>query len=133
MKKNPKILFVDDSAAIRKLVAFTLKFRQFDIELAEHGKEAWKQLQTSRPDLIITDILMPEMGGFELISKIKGDKNLNSIPIVVLTTEGQEDQVAKGEKLGVSYYLKKPFEPHVLIEVVEKALGVESGTSRKVA
>ena len=131
--KNPKILFVDDSAAIRKLVAFTLKFRKFDVELAENGKDAWEQLTGFRPDLIITDILMPEMGGFELISKIKANDQLKSIPIIVLTTEGQSDHLLKGKSLGVFHYLKKPFEPHILIEVVEKALGVQNGKERKTA
>lgn len=115
-----KILIVDDSATIRKLVGFTLKFKGYEVTAANNGKEAWNMLQKEKVDMAIIDILMPVMDGFELLSKIKTDDGLKGIPSVILTTEGDEASEQKGLQLGADSYITKPFKPEQLLSKVEE-------------
>ena len=118
MSKN--ILIVDDSATIRKLVSLTLKFKGYNVVTADDGKAALDILQRENFDMVIIDILMPEMDGFQLLSKIKDEEKLKNIPSVVLTTEGDETSKQKGIKLGADSYLVKPFQPQQLLAKVEE-------------
>jgi len=114
------ILIVDDSATIRKLVGLTLKFKQYHVATANDGKEAWHKLQKENFDMVIIDILMPTMDGFQLLSKIKNDEKLKNVPSVLLTTEGDEVNKQKGMELGADSYLVKPFQPQQLLAKVEE-------------
>lgn len=120
MPKN--ILIVDDSATIRKLVSLTLGFKGYNVVTADNGKVALDKFQREKFDMVIIDILMPEMNGFQLLSKIKNDKKLKNIPSVVLTTEGDEASKQKGIELGADSYLVKPFQPQQLLAKVEECV-----------
>ena len=117
---SKNILIVDDSATIRKLVGLTLKFKQYHVATANDGMEAWDMLQKENFDMVIIDILMPTMDGFQLLSKIKSDEKLKNIPSVLLTTEGDEANKQKGMELGADSYLVKPFQPQQLLAKVEE-------------
>ena len=118
MAKN--ILIADDSATIRKLVSFTLKFTGYNVQTANDGKEALDILRKRKFDVVIIDILMPVMSGFELLSKIKNDEKLKNTPCVILTTEGDEENRQKGIELGADSFMAKPFQPQELIAKVEE-------------
>jgi len=118
MAKN--ILIADDSATIRKLVSYTLKFGGYNVVTANDGKQAWEILRKGKFDMTIIDILMPVMDGFQLLSKIKNDEKLKNTPCVILTTEGDEASEQKGMELGADSFMAKPFQPQQLIAKVEE-------------
>ena len=118
MAKN--ILIVDDSATIRKLVGLTLQFKNYNVVTANNGKEALDILQKEKYDLVIIDIIMPVMGGFELLAKIKKDEGLKNMPCIILTTEGDEVSKQKGMELGADSYLIKPFQPPQFLAKIEE-------------
>jgi len=130
---SKKILFVDDSPAIRKFVSFTLKFKKYEVEVAENGNEALEKLKSFTPHLIITDLLMPIMDGFEFIKSVKQDDKLKQIRIMILTTEGQADAVKRGKELGAYPHLKKPFQPEQLIAIVAEIVGTNGESKQEAA
>ena len=121
-----KILSVDDSSSIRKMVAYTLKSRGYSVTSAMDGQEALESLAKERFDGIILDINMPRMDGFTLLKKIRSEKHTASIPVIMLTTEGQERDKEEALALGASAYIVKPFKPSELVQVVEDVVGSAS-------
>lgn len=118
MKK--KMLTVDDSPSVRKLVEFTLKAKGFQVISAEDGQEALELMAKEQFDGIILDINMPRMNGLEFLKKIKADDANLSIPVIMLTTEGQDDDKDKAVSLGATAYIVKPFKPTQLLSLLEK-------------
>jgi two-component system, chemotaxis family, chemotaxis protein CheY len=115
-----KILAVDDSSSIRKMVEFALKSKGFKVTTAEDGQEAYEFLAKELPDAIILDINMPRMDGFEFLRKIKADDAYSALPVMMLTTEGQDKDRERAQSLGAGHYIVKPFKPSELIAAVEK-------------
>jgi len=113
-------LIVDDSASMRQLVSFAIKDAGFDVVVAENGKDALGKLQGSKVDMVITDLNMPEMDGIELIKQIRGLPDYKFAPIVMLTTESQEEKKQEGRQAGASGWIVKPFSPEQLLGVVKK-------------
>lgn len=120
MAKNKNILIVDDSATIRKLVNLTLSFKGYNVITANDGVDAWEKLQKEDFAMVIIDILMPQMDGFELLLKIKEDVKLKNIPSVILTTEGDKVNAEKALKLGADSFIAKPFQPPQLLAKVKE-------------
>lgn len=115
-----KILIVDDSISMRQMINFTLSEEDHQIFEAENGKEAMKKLEEIKPEIIITDINMPEMNGIELIKAVRGSSSCKFVPIIVLTTESEKAMQDKGKQAGATAWLVKPFTPEKLIETVAK-------------
>lgn len=105
MAKN--ILIVEDDDFFRELIAKRLSSEGFDIFEAIDGEQGMEKINQEHPDLIILDILLPGIDGFELLSKIKEDPSVSSIPVVILSNLGQKDEVDKGMRLGATDYLIK--------------------------
>ena len=120
MEKN--ILIVDDSPTTRKIVGFFLKEKGYKIIEANNGIEALEKMVYSKIDLIITDLNMPKMDGLELVSSLNSDLTFKDIPIIIITTEDQEQREEAGMRLGASAYLKKPITKSILIKEVENLL-----------
>ncbi len=116
------ILTVDDSPSVRKMVEFTLKAKGYGMEGAENGVEAYECLQEEEFDAIILDINMPLMNGLEFLEKIKQEPRFASIPVIMLTTEGQEGDKNKSLSLGATVYIVKPFKPTQLLSLVADVL-----------
>lgn len=116
------ILTVEDSPNIRRLIAYNLKRAGFDVLEAGDGKEAVRQLQKAVPDLIILDIRMPEMDGFQLLELMRKYPKAAAIPVVMMTALSQPADVDRALSLGVVDYLVKPLDPTVLIAKVKEAL-----------
>ncbi len=114
-----KILVVDDSLSIRKMVGFSLESGGYSVVTAEDGLIALERLAGDEFDAIILDINMPRLDGFELLEKIKSGGACSVIPVIVLTTEGQEEDRAKAFSLGAEFYLVKPFKPTELLGTVD--------------
>jgi two-component system chemotaxis response regulator CheY len=117
-----KLLTVDDSPSVRKLVEFTLKTKGFQVSSAGNGMEALKLMSKEQFDAIVLDINMPLMNGLEFLQEIRADEAFTSIPVVMLTTEGQDEDKDKAISLGATAYIVKPFKPTRLLSLIEKIL-----------
>ncbi len=117
------LLVVEDSPTMRQLIAFTLRRLQgCRILEAVDGVDALKQMATNRVDLVITDINMPMMDGLKLVSHLRGNPRTKSLPIVIVTTEGAEEDRRRGLALGANAYIPKPIQPSDLLKTVTSLL-----------
>ena len=121
-----KILVVDDSPTMRQLIIFALQ-RLPGLQIAEAGDgvAALKQLSSEKYDLLLTDINMPMMDGFKLISLIRNDALYTSLPIIVISTEGSDVTRERAIEVGADEYITKPMQTTRLIEVVRRLLNPE--------
>jgi len=117
------LLIVEDSPTMRQLLAFSLR-RLKDCRIIEavDGVDALKKLTTERVDLVITDINMPMMDGLKLVTLIRGNARTRTLPIVIVTTEGAEEDRKRGLALGANAYVPKPIQPSVLLKTVASLL-----------
>ncbi len=118
-KRN--ILIVEDDSDVRNYLQHELQ-RYFVIKSANDGKEALEKIESEKPDLIVTDAVMPVMDGFELLRRIRSNTEWNDIPIIMLTALTNEADNLKGIKAGAEAYIKKPFSPNMLITRISKLL-----------
>jgi CheY-like chemotaxis protein len=123
-----KILVAEDERDIRDLIAFTLRFAGHEVVTAVNGEELYQLALTEVPELILTDVRMPKMTGYEACKLIKAEPSLQHIPIVFLSAKGQESEVQTGLSAGADEYLLKPFAPDQLTKKVAEILaGPKSG------
>ncbi len=118
------ILTVEDSNAIRRLIAYNLERVGYTVLQAENGKEAVRTLQSAVPDLIILDVRMPEMNGFQLLELMRRYPKAAAIPVIMLSALSQPENIDRALALGVVDYLVKPLDPTVLIAKVQEALAI---------
>ena len=118
-----KILVAEDERDIRDLIAFTLQFAGHQVLTANNGEEAVQLTQKEIPDLVLTDVRMPKMTGYEACKLIKADPTTQHIPVVFLSAKGQEAEVQTGLDSGADEYLLKPFAPDQLTRKVAEILG----------
>ncbi|MCX8006908.1 MAG: response regulator [Coriobacteriia bacterium] len=116
------ILLVDDSMAVRRAVALMLG-ADYECLQAADGRQALGLLQENEVDLVIADLHMPVMDGFELIREMRKDRTYRFTPVLVLTTEGREEVIADLKRVGVTGVLQKPVERDSLLAAVRRALG----------
>jgi CheY-like chemotaxis protein len=117
-----KILIAEDERDIRDLVAFTLRFAGHEVVAASNGEEAVQMAPQANPDLILMDVRMPRMTGYEACRAIKANPNLKDIPVVFLSAKGQESEIQTGLEVGAEEYLLKPFAPDQLTDRVKAIL-----------
>jgi len=119
----PKILIVEDDPFLSEMYSTKLLQEKFEVELAGDGREALKKAAESHPDLILLDIVLPKMDGFETLGKIKKDPALKHIKVIALTNLGQKEEVEKGLSLGADdYIVKAHFTPSEVINKVKQIL-----------
>ena len=119
------VLIVEDSPTMRQLIAFALKrIRGVRIVEANDGVDGLKKLSSERFDLILTDINMPIMDGLKLVSLVRNDGNYKHIPIVVITTEGAQEDRERALALGANDYITKPIQPTKILEVARNLLKI---------
>lgn len=117
------ILTVDDSASARQVIALTLEEAGFKVLQAADGEEALNILAEHKAHAIITDLNMPKIDGIELIKKLRAMPDYKFTPIIMLTTESQEEKKMQGKAAGATGWIVKPFKPEQLIAVINKVLG----------
>lgn len=117
-----KILIAEDEHDIRELITFTLKFAGYDVVAVPNGQEAVEAAAREIPDLILMDVRMPIMTGYEACQKIKEQPAIKDIPVVFLSAKGQEAEIQTGLDVGATEYLLKPFAPNELTDRVQALL-----------
>ncbi|HEX8551443.1 MAG TPA: response regulator [Abditibacteriaceae bacterium] len=115
-----KILAVDDEKHIVRLVQITLEKEGYELITASTGKEALEKVALDKPDLIVMDVMMPEMDGLEALARLKGDPATAKIPVIMLTAKAQDSDVFRGWQSGADLYLTKPFNPQELVTFVKR-------------
>ena len=117
-----RILIAEDEPDIRELVAFTLRFAGHEVTTTANGEEAIQQAAQLIPDIIIMDVRMPRMTGYDACRAMKADTKLKDIPIVFLSAKGQDSEIQTGLDAGAEEYLLKPFAPDQLAERIKVIL-----------
>ena len=117
-----KILIAEDERDIRDLVAFTLRFAGHEVFTATNGEEAVDMVPKVNPDIILMDVRMPRMTGYEACKVLKQNPDLKDIPVVFLSAKGQEAEIQQGLEAGAEEYLLKPFAPDQLTSHVKAIL-----------
>jgi DNA-binding NarL/FixJ family response regulator len=121
-KDRKRLLLIDDDPNLILLVKDYLEFRGYEVQTADNGREALNLLSQNQPDMIICDIMMPEMDGYGLIENVRQDPRTSWIPVLFLSARGQSQDRIKGLNLGADVYMVKPFEPEELVAQVESSL-----------
>jgi len=117
-----KILIAEDERDIRDLITFTLRFAGHDVVAAANGEEAVEKALKEKPDLVLMDVRMPRMTGYEACKKMKAEESIKHIPVVFLSAKGQDSEVTAGLDAGAVEYILKPFSPDQLTERVRTIL-----------
>jgi DNA-binding response OmpR family regulator len=117
-----KILVAEDERDIRELIGFTLRFAGFDVVLTSNGLEAIEKTSQVQPDLVILDVRMPKMTGYDACRHLKEDPETSTIPIVFRSAKGQEGEIEQGLDSGALEYIVKPFAPDALVAQVREIL-----------
>ena len=115
-----KILAVDDEKFIVRLVQVTLERQGYQVVTANDGKEALEKVESERPDLMVLDVMMPYMDGFEVLQTLRRNPSTRDIPVIMLTAKAQDADVFRGWQSGVDCYLTKPFNPLELVSFVNR-------------
>lgn len=118
----PKVLVIDDEQNLQKLVRVNLSARGYQVIAASDGKRGLKLAQLEHPDLILLDLLMPSISGWDVLTALKADPKLQKVPVVILTAAVREGEEGKARGIGASGYLVKPFGIDELLHHVEQVL-----------
>jgi len=119
-----KILIVEDEEIMLGLLQKKLTTEGYEISVARDGEEGMRAMKEVKPNLILLDIIMPKMGGFEVMEKMNKDKELKKIPVIVISNSGQPVEIDKAQKLGAKDWLiKTEFDPQEVIDKVVKQIG----------
>jgi DNA-binding NarL/FixJ family response regulator len=130
-----RLLLVDDEPGLREAVQAFLEDSGFTVQAASNANEAWQLLQKNPPDLVISDIMMPQVDGYQFLKQLREDPRFETLPVVFLTARGMKADRINGYQAGCDAYLSKPFEPDELVAIVKnlverrKAVAKNSGTS----
>ncbi|MCJ7823035.1 MAG: response regulator [Armatimonadetes bacterium] len=122
MAQGKKILAVDDERHIVRLIQVNLERAGYQVSTAFDGNEALKKVEGDKPDLIVLDVMMPRMDGFEVLKRLQANPDTRGIPVIMLTAKAQDADVFRGWSSGVSAYLTKPFNPLELVTFVRRIL-----------
>lgn len=118
-----KILVVDDESDIVETIKMRLEANGYTVLTAVDGNEGYRKAKTDSPDLIILDLMLPGIDGYQVCRLLKFDENYRRIPIIMLTAKSQEEDKMWGEKAGADLYMTKPFKPQELLEKIKELIG----------
>jgi two-component system alkaline phosphatase synthesis response regulator PhoP len=117
-----KILVVDDDPTMVKLINVNLKLNNYSVVEATSGEQALEVLSGEPPDLVVLDIMMPGVDGWEVLKRIRGNLETQEMPVILVTAKTQDSDVIRGWELGADEYVIKPFNPLLLVEVIKMVL-----------
>jgi len=126
---SAQLLLVDDEPGLREAVQDYLQEHGFSVQAASNAGDAWQMLQTRTPDLVISDIMMPQVDGYQFLEQLRDDPRFKSLPVVFLTARGMTTDRIQGYQAGCDAYLPKPFDPDELVAIVENLLERRAATS----
>lgn len=130
MSKPQKLLLVDDEPGVRESVkAYLEDEEQFEVKVASNATEAWDLLQTYQPDLVISDIMMPQVDGYQFLEQLREDNRFQTTPVIFLTARGMTQDRIEGYNAGCDAYLPKPFDPEELEAIINSLLARRSTIS----
>jgi two-component system phosphate regulon response regulator PhoB len=121
-----KLLMADDESGVRSLVKMTLESDAYEIIEASDGEEALRLAREHRPDLMLLDVSMPGMTGFDVCRSLKDDPETEGIKVIMLTARAQQMDMEEGQKAGADDYFTKPFSPVALLKKVDEVFGSKS-------
>jgi DNA-binding response OmpR family regulator len=123
-----RVLVVDDDQSLAKILLRRLEAEGYEVENVSDGFSALEKVRRERPQLIILDILLPEVDGYKVCRILKLDATSKDIPVIILTVRTQEEDRKKGLEMGADAYMGKPYEDQELLSMIEKLLGKRSGS-----
>ncbi len=127
MNKPTRILVADDDPSILRLLQLNFELEGYEVSTASDGEEALAKARASSPDVVVLDVMMPGMDGWEVCRRLKEDETMRDVPVILLTALGQEQERRHGMSVGASEYVMKPFDPDQLVQMVK---GTLSGAGR---
>jgi DNA-binding response OmpR family regulator len=127
MSDKIKILLVEDDQDLQEMYETKFTMEGFEVVKSENGADALNRVAATKPQIILLDIVMPEIDGFQVLKDLKADPATQNIPVILLTNLGQEGDIKRGMELGaVDYLIKANFTPNEVVAKVKKALGQEN-------
>jgi DNA-binding NarL/FixJ family response regulator len=126
---SARILLVDDEPGVRESVQAYLEDSGYAVQVAPGAKDAWEMLQRDQPDLVITDVMMPQIDGYQFLKQMRDDPRFTAMPVIFLTARGMKSDRISGYQAGVDAYLAKPFDPEELIAIVKNILQRRASSS----
>ena len=117
-----KILIVEDEESLLKLESILLTSKGYDVRGVSNGQQALDAIDEEHPDLVLLDIMLPEIDGFEVCQRIKDNPETKDIPVIMLTAKKSREDMARGEKVGADWYITKPFKSAMVIETIQRFL-----------
>ena len=123
-----RILVVDDEARVREMLEFRLRLFGYEVLTAANGSEALDVAASEKPDLVLLDVMMPELDGFQVCSRLKQNEATKNIPVVMLTAKAEAKDVTRAFNSGAEDYVVKPYDPVVLQQKVVQNLRAPAGT-----
>lgn len=121
-----RLLLVDDEPGLREAVQAYLEDSDFIVDVASNARDGWELLQAHLPDLVITDVMMPQVDGYQFLKQVREDPRFQALPVVFLTAKGMTTDRIQGYQAGCDAYLSKPFDPDELVAIVENLLARRS-------
>jgi len=125
------IMVVDDHPDVVEILRITLESKGFNVRCAYSGKDLFAGLEEQKPDLIILDVMMPEMDGLKVLTRLRENSDTASIPVILLTAKVWQEDIFEGYKTGADYYITKPSTPTQVLEGINLMLGGDQGRSAK--
>ena len=120
---SKKVLIADDEANIVISLEFLMKREGYAVSIARDGPTALAAIRSTKPDLVLLDVMMPGLSGFEVCQAVRADESLASVKILMLSAKGRDTDIAKGQAMGADAYMTKPFSTKELAEKVRELLG----------
>ncbi|MDX9707966.1 MAG: response regulator [Trichloromonas sp.] len=117
-----KILIVEDEESLLKLESILLISKGFEVKGVSNGRAALEAVAEDKPDLVLLDIMLPEIDGFEVCRQLKSDPATRHIPVIMLTAKKSREDMVRGEKVGADWYITKPFKSAMVIETIQRFL-----------
>ncbi|MEA2092737.1 MAG: response regulator [Patescibacteria group bacterium] len=126
-----KIIIVEDEEILRNLLRKKLEIEGYEVETAEDGEVGIRKIRETKFDLILLDIIMPKMGGFDVLEVMQKDENISDIPVIVISNSGQPVEIDRAQKLGVKdWVVKTEFDPQEVIKKVKEQIGLDEGSEQ---
>jgi CheY-like chemotaxis protein len=121
--RTPRVLVVDDDEAVRQIVTLNLQFEGFEVATAVDGQDCLEQVGEVRPDVVVLDIMMPRLDGWETLARLRADPATAGLKVLVLSARAMEADLRRGDRAGVDAYMTKPFDPDELVRTVRGLAG----------